>query len=159
MPDTIRMAASRISNPRITPDIFTQGDHQPAPHSRRRSGQVGGQHGLAVAGRHRMHRAKDDSHRQEGEESRPAAVRKDFDVFGEGEIDVPLDVYDLLQQRLMPSSKKWLQRPMLAIQTRFRNRANDSRASVNGEIGHLMTAEVTDPCLMPSMAIWDGGCR
>ncbi|MEY9103587.1 hypothetical protein [Sinorhizobium fredii] len=81
-----------------------------------------------------MHRAKDDPHRQEGEESRPAAaVRKGFDMFGEGEIDVPLGVYDCLQQRLCPVQSA----ADVAIQTRFRNRANDSRAGVNGETGHL----------------------
>ncbi|MEY9773676.1 hypothetical protein ABIA14_006017 [Sinorhizobium fredii] len=80
-------------------------------------------------------------------------------MFGEGEIDVPLGVYDCLQQRLCPVQSA----ADVAIQTRFRNRANDSRAGVNGETGHLMTAEVTDPWLKPSMpfgmvAVDDIGC-
>lgn len=60
-----------------------QGDHQPAPHAGRRTGQVGGKHSLAVAGRHRMHSAEYDPHRQEGQEVRPAtAIRDGFDMLG-----------------------------------------------------------------------------
>ncbi len=64
-----------------------------------RTGQVGGEHRLAVAGGERMHSAEQDSHRQVGREQNPVPRLGEFtDAVGEGEVDLALDGHEILEQ-------------------------------------------------------------